>query len=572
MKIYNPANLGLFLALLSSTQVAAQSCSTLAECPDDTYCNSLTNTCMEIGGCVEVSDCDDPTNGPFPMAMCIGRTTCVNNLCGIDCTTEPAPSEEAKIQPLKCSSNEECPVDLNGMQEYCASDGYCTPQGGCATVEDCGKRGNDFMMATCIGEIICQDRQCGIECDTGCDSAADCGDGEFCAADGVCERIGGCAIVDDCWKDENQGYPIATCLGTMECKTRTCGMNCSGGSDALFPCQSSKDCTEPESYCNSYEICRKNGSCVTDADCSMPGNFYPEIECIGKKYCDESGMCAKVCGTEGEPEPLPQKCTSSDQCSGDDEYCAGNGLCLKHGACDKEGDCTNRDNAIFFPACVGTIYCEEGQCGKVCDGGSPKEEIPDAVELEIQCKRDEDCSPGSITTSTARSAPFDEPMYCAQGICKKQGYCISDSDCMNPSNTLWPDKFCMGYLHCTREGKCDRVCGDTCKNGSTAAQCFADTCEVNDWSKCEEAVSCVMTTCDEKCGWMLFNEEGKELLPDCGLEDAATLEDLAISKDANGGLVAPDTSSQSANLESSATIRAASVAASLAVAFAVAMV
>lgn len=511
MKIHNPASWGLFLALLSSTQVAAQdqACSTLGECPDNTYCNSLTNTCLGIGGCVEVSDCDDPTNGPYPMAMCIGTKTCVNSRCGIDCTTAPAP-EEGATEKIKCASHDEC----QGV--------------------------------------------------------------EFCASDGICERIGGCANADDCWLDENQGYPIATCLGTMECTARKCGMNCSGGSDALFACQSSKDCTQRDSYCNSYEFCRKNGSCITDEDCSMLGNNYPEIECVGTKYCNEQGMCAKECGTGGEPEPLPEDCTSSDQCPGDDEYCAGNGLCLKHGTCDREGDCTNRDNEIFFPACVGTIYCEMGQCGKTCDGAPEtfpvKEDNGDAVDIEIQCERDDDCNP-TITTSTARSAPFDM-MYCAQGYCKKQGDCISDDDCMNPSNVLWNDKRCFGYLHCTNEGKCDRECGVDCKNGSTAAQCFADQCEVEDWSKCEEAVSCVMTTCDEKCGWKLFNEEGKvPIYGECGSPGATSMDGVAISKDVNGGLVAPtgDTT-QVANLDSSAIMRATSVAASLAVVLAAAMV
>lgn len=511
MKIHNPASCGLFLALMSSTQVAAQNqaCSTLAECPDNTYCNSLTNTCMDIGGCEELSDCDDPTNTPYPMALCIGTRICANNICGIDCTTDPPP-EEAVSEKILCVSHDEC-----------------------------------------------QDNQ-------------------FCASDGICERIGGCANPDDCWLDENQGYPIATCMGSMECADRQCAMNCSGGSDALFACQSSKDCTERDSYCNSYETCRKNGSCNTDADCSMPGNNYPEIECVGTRYCNERGMCAKECGTGGEPEPLPEACTSSDQCRGDDEYCAGNGLCLKHGACDREGDCTNLDNEIFFISCVGTIFCEMGQCGKRCDGAVREPEtLPvkgDAADIEIQCARDDDCNP-SITTSTARSAPFDM-MYCAQGICKMQGDCISDDDCMNPSNSFWESERCLGYLHCTNEGKCDRECQVDCKNGSTAAQCSADMCEVEDWSECEEAVSCVMTTCDEKCGWKLFNEGGKVPIEGvCGSPGATSMEGDAIFKDVDGGLVAPpDDTTQVTKLESSAMIRATSVAASLAVVLAATMV
>lgn len=615
MKISNPARWGILLlvALLAAATAEDTPCSTIDDCPENTYCNSVASVCLPMGGCVEPADCDDPTNFPYSQVMCMGTTICEQGRCGIDCGV------------FECSDHSDCE-----------------------------------------------------------------GDRQYCASDGKCERIGGCAIAEDCELEENQGYPIAACFGTLECTDRTCGMNCSGGSDALFMCTTSEDCMGSNEYCNTLDTCRPMGACMVDQDCMVEDNSYPIIECVGRVFCERGGVCAKVCG---EPQGTP--CATSDECF-EDEYCAENGICSENGFCEFDGDCLHPDNSflvaacvgpltcengmcsktcassavtevcetsddcsgdmfcstngqcleagscgrvedcsspdnifasiacvgaytcdegscgkvcgdpcsdnsecmgstycastgtclpviscaipedcnavgnnfmqiecigaatceegkcgmvcgdpcadnsecaegdycasngiclpsmscaipddctaigndVMMPACVGTVTCEEGMCGKVCDGmDESKADNASSVDIEItgmSCTSDADCN--SMTTSTARSATPDS-MYCAQGTCAKQGSCNSDLDCINPANILWNDKRCSGYLHCTEQGLCDRVCGEDCKGGERAAEC-SDLCETNDWSTVEGAVSCTMYKCKGGCNTVLFDATG----------------------------------------------------------------
>jgi len=141
-------------------------------------------------------------------------------------------------------------------------------------------------------------------------------------------------------------------------------------------------------------------------------------------------------------------------------------------------------------------------CGIVCDS-QPGPDLP------VSCTQDSDCA---FTTSTTRSSEGAKEQYCAQGVCRDHGACRSDSDCHNPSNILWNDKRCAGYLHCTEEGMCDRVCGEDCKNGSKAVQCFADPCSAS----CPEAKSCYASYCDGECRAEYFNAAGEVF--DCGSE------------------------------------------------------
>jgi len=578
MKIHTLASWGLLIAL--TQQVAAQEpCTLQVECLGNTYCNSISNTCLPLGGCVEVSDCSDEANFPYAMPLCLGTTICNDGFCDIDCGNFPL--EDDKV---KCTTSEDCPVSLDGTNQYCASDGVCEEMGGCAIAEDCGNRENQgFMLAACVGTITCTERRCGIECDGadvspeipgGCLSHEDCPVGGYCASDGQCEKIGGCATVGDCWLEENQGFPIPACIGDMQCVDRRCDMMCTG-SDALFPCLTSDQCVEPETYCNSFETCTKNGSCVTDEDCSMEGNFYMEIECIGRKYCDEMGQCAKDCSAA----PIGAYCRTTLDCA-DGEYCAGSGFCLPSGACDVPEDCTALDNDIFFPACLGTIFCEEGMCGKMCDGAGgepfPTKEGEDgsAVDIDIFCTTDAECNT-SVTTATTRSGFPHEELYCAAGTCKKQGHCSTDFDCINPSNIFFSDKRCTGYLYCTEEGTCDRECSTLCKDGSIMAQCFSNPCDTNDWESCENAASCVLDTCGKTCDYMLFDAAGNKLA-DCAIaEDPIMDGSVSITKD-NGSTdfvtrEGEDSAQEIMSLESSA-VRATSLVAVVALALGVVMV
>jgi hypothetical protein len=111
----------------------------------------------------------------------------------------------------------------------------------------------------------------------------------------------------------------------------------------------------------------------------------------------------------------------------------------------------------------------------------------------------------------------------------KHGSCQSDTDCVNPSNINWGDKKCFGYLHCTEAGFCDRVCGEDCKNGSIAANCFANPCDVE--PMCEEAVSCQMSTCDGECKALFFGEAGEVV--ECGNPIGGMEGNMDVGEDSN---------------------------------------
>lgn len=515
-----------------------------------------------------------------------------------------------------CNTHSDCPVASDGQSQYCASDGFCTNQGGCAAVSDCSLPENSgFMMAACVGTTICENRSCGIRCDGApipenavgsCSSHNDCLDKEYCASDGKCERMGGCAVVEDCYLAENSGYPVAPCTGSMKCQNRECSMSCTG-SDALFSCDTTSDCPGDDMYCNIYGICMGMGTCVESKDCDNFENVFPEIACVGTRYCENAkcgkvcdggarpptrpqvapafctttnecpvdmycsgsgnclpfggcdavpdcktldneivfpacvgtifctdGQCGKTCDGVGGGSSLPDLCASNVDCPVEGSYCAGNGLCLKSGYCDREADCTAPGNDIAFPACVGTISCTNRQCGKVCDGdgdvvgisggvsdvATPAEPTFEDKENEdnvapvnvtvISCVTDADCN--GTTTATTRSVLGE--MYCASGVCTEHGSCFTDEDCINPANFLFNDKRCMGYLYCNTDGLCDRECGTICKNGSRSADCYEDECGKIDLSECAGAVSCTMSTCDEKCSVVLFDASGN-VLPGC---------------------------------------------------------
>merc|ERR1711971_650341 len=100
----------------------------------------------------------------------------------------------------------------------------------------------------------------------------------------------------------------------------------------------------------------------------MGENVFAEIGCVGTKYCDATGMCAKECTTEAAP--VRAACETSTDCA-DGEYCGRNGGCLSSGFCETLSDCFMPGHDLVFPACVGTVLCETGMCTKNCDGGKP---------------------------------------------------------------------------------------------------------------------------------------------------------------------------------------------------------
>jgi len=706
-----PVHLGLILAILSfsgtTTPVASQQvgCRTSDACSDEMYCSNE-EICLDVGSCNEVADCNNPYNFPYPLALCIGTITCESGSCVMDCTTEPTP-EEIQIPGSggKCSTNDDC--DGGRDTQYCASDGFCEPQGGCAVVDDClNEANNAYPIAPCMGGLVCNARRCEMDCSGGsdalfmCDTTADCPEPEtYCSSYGHCRRYGSCAVVDDCSVFDNF-YPMIECVGRQYCEGYMCGIAC--GEMPIDPapaitCGTSQDC-DPDHYCAGNGLCLPQGACDRPDDCNNADNIFLTVDCLGTMFC-ESGMCSKQCGDActtsddckkdeycaGNGICLPpgacdqvedcnnfdnefpmiacvgttfceadmcgkacgESCTTSDDCS-KDEYCAGNGICLSHGACDQVEDCDNFDNEIFMIACEGTTFCGSGMCGKACGeacttsddcnkdeycagngiclppGACDQVEDCDNFDNEFpmiacvgttlcesgmcgkacgescttsdDCSKDEYCAGNGICLSdgtcdqvedcsnvgnlfiapacigalscdegtcskSCDSVSVEEAQedsedgdpvvidmasctsdsdcltlasersvtgwYCAQGVCMNQGSCQSVTDCYNPTNILWNAKKCMGYLDCTKEGICDIVCGEECKNGSRAAKCVVNPCDVE--VMCEEAVSCSMTTCDGECKAMFFDAAGKVV--ECGNSAKAGIGQVGVDTD-----------------------------------------
>merc|ERR1712003_532112 len=149
------------------------------------------------------------------------------------------------------------------------------------------------------------------------------------------------------------------------------------------------------------------------------GNLFMAPACFGTVTCD-GGMCGKACD---------EFCTTRDDCS-EDEYCAGNGICLSDGSCDQVEDCFNVGNLFIAPACIGTVTCDGGMCGKACD--------------EF-CTTSDDCSKDD---------------YCAgNGICLPPGACDQVEDCNNFDNQF-PMIACVGTTFC-ESGMCGKACGES---------------------------------------------------------------------------------------------------------------
>jgi len=105
-----------------------------------------------------------------------------------------------------------------------------------------------------------------------CFSDAECSPGTRCNAAEVCWPPPACEPGDPC---------LPVCSGY--CESVACGSNA--------------ECNVGD-YCASDGLCRPDGSCGLEVDCSLPGNDYPHIECVGHGICEAGDSSGGVCGWE----------------------------------------------------------------------------------------------------------------------------------------------------------------------------------------------------------------------------------------------------------------------------------
>jgi len=155
-------------------------------------------------------------------------------------------------------------------------------------------------------------------------------------------------------------------------------------------CTSNADCDPTTSYCNGRR-CSPMGSCRWKRDCSLPGNIYPVVQCIGDILCSAEKQCFRQCKIE------PGPCLSSSDCS-EGEYCQ-RGVCSEMGSCLSDADCFNPNNLYPVIMCIGPVTCTtENRCGKKCsDTNCPADKPP------VQCF-ESPCTVVEKTCTTAKVA------------------------------------------------------------------------------------------------------------------------------------------------------------------------
>ena len=460
----------------------------------DEYCAS-DGVCREAGSCTYVQDCQNMDN-IYGIIQCVGTLTCENNSCGKICDgIDGSVSAPTKNTTTMCASSEDC----LGADEYCSSDFICRENGSCTYVEDCKNIDNMFDMIECVGTLTCENNFCGKICDgnesspsptvTMCARSDDCSDMEYCGSGGNCLEIGNCNLNGDCLNPENSPFPIALCLGSLECQEGACTMNCgeavpSTEQNTTTLCSSNSGCDA--GYC-AQGTCLENGRCLSDLDCKNPNHFFADIKCAGYQYCGTDGFCTRDCGVACAPGKRETQCITTG--------CDTTDISSIPGAISCQADYCNDCEGIFFDA-AGFVIEESATVDNANVTGDESSASNSTAEAPfISCTSDDDCLYPVPRQRAEDGSEIQQPMrYCAQGICMEQGSCLSDLDCKNP-NHVFADIKCMGYQYCGTDGLCTRDCGVECPPGTGKTQCIATGCDIRNFSSVPGAVSCQSDYC-----------------------------------------------------------------------------
>ncbi|GAX15201.1 hypothetical protein FisN_12Lh093 [Fistulifera solaris] len=280
-----------------------------AECSSDDDCRAGSQycsggLCQEFGFCRDLSDCLNPSN-VYNSILCVGYVDCVNNQCGVQCSSDVCP----KDQPVAECLASPCSVTLCPASTTCV-DYYC---GGCNAL--CFDSKGDLPggwagdESTPVPSLVEEDADTPVQDDI-CKSDADCKEGGYCA-DGTCLELGSCGADVDCFNPSNI-YPVIECTGRITCNAekvcqRICGKDCPD--DAPFvrcfeaPCEATS-CDEEyvsciDDYCggcnaifynaqgtqvctSKEEIGAQAPNCLKLNDCSKTGSWFSRTMCSVK--------------------------------------------------------------------------------------------------------------------------------------------------------------------------------------------------------------------------------------------------------------------------------------------------
>ena len=510
----------------------ASECTSDDDCPaGEQYCAG--GLCQEFGFCRSLADCLNPSN-EYNVILCLGYTDCVDNQCTTVCGSDVCPGGEPSVRCLAspCSVST-CISPTTCVDYYCGGCNalFFDPKGDLA----CGSVDGDGSLE----EAPPVDEGTEVAPQGVCSSSDDC-DGQFCAS-GVCQDFGTCRDLNDCLNPSNE-YSTVLCAGYIDCVDNQCTRQCSESEcpddQPLAECQAPPCtftmCAFP-TVCVDYTCGGCNALCFSP-DGNLPGGTLP---------IDESESETTLCEWDSD-------------CNSVDQYC-GQGECRNFGACSSDLDCFNPSNMYSTIFCMGPIQCQEGFCGRICDGecadigGAP---VPcgdikcDPKECgdEARCVLNDcdECSPifldpagnqicdtkddntGVSPQGTCSSDDDCEDQFCAGGVCRDHGTCRELSDCLNPSNQYGTVK-CVGYIDCV-DNQCIRECSNSdCPDGQPFTECQAPPCT---FTTCMAPTTCVDYYCGG-CNALCFSPDGN--LPgflDDGSKPVKDNVDSPVSNDA----------------------------------------
>lgn len=279
---------------------------------------------------------------------------------------------------MRCARDGQCPAGAYCDVPAGEPTGIC--RDGCRTgdADDCpGEQTCDAMTRMCV--------------DPPCESDTDCGDGEYCNADGAC--VDGCALAgDDCSEPDGAGRPQTCDEATRECVS-------------IFPCCGADDaCTEgTEAACTAAQGTVLTGvpSCEVDP-CGE--TCEEDIDCDIGQYCNtDDGRCATGCRLD-EPDTCPP-----DQVCDPEKHTCEVRRCLQDNECPGEYYCDPDTDTCQLGCRTDPDNCPDGEqcidrvCIERCDPQAPADDVlgcpdgsycdPRFFDCRENCGGHDDCDP-----------------------------------------------------------------------------------------------------------------------------------------------------------------------------------
>ena len=257
----------------------------------------------------------------------LGRYNCCGEECGCVDGSQPVLcfGDPCALAGESACPGAECQTNLCGgcKAEYYDSYGYqlcqpCKKDSDCSWEQTCGTNG------TCV---------------SGCETDLDCAKDSWCSptqdGGGQCK---GFQQEGDWCGGFTPVWAQAKCAPGLVCTDYPLFLPDAPGTCRL-PCEDNGECGEGQ-YCSKSGYCRDDGACMESADCELPGNDYPHIECVGYGVCGDEDLCSWECGEKPADMSLFTSC-GNPVCSSDDTPPAGTPKCtfeqIQGASCDKEG-------------------------------------------------------------------------------------------------------------------------------------------------------------------------------------------------------------------------------------------